>query len=152
MGPDFKSRAGIKAAAQGGGAGTRRRAGTGAGELFIKEGIDAHGDWNCGHEPQLDGHLALYNQVDIALDPFPYHGTTTTCEALWMGVPVVTLAGQTHVSRVGVRFADEHGACMELIAENPDDYVNIAAELANDRPRLRNLHSTLRQRMEKSPR
>ena len=136
----------LKAAAMGN-PGARQR----VRELFIKEGIDAACDLELrGHEPQLDGHLALYNQVDIALDPFPYHGTSTTYDALWMGVPLITLAGRTHVSRVGVSLLMNMGL-PELIAENPDDYVNIAAELANDRPRLRNLHSTLRGRMEQSP-
>ena len=67
-----------------------------------------------------------------------------------MGVPVITLAGRTHVSRVGVSLLMNMGLA-ELTAETPDDYVNIAAELANDLPRLRNLHSTLRERLERSP-
>jgi predicted O-linked N-acetylglucosamine transferase (SPINDLY family) len=95
-------------------------------------------------------HLTRYNQIAIALDPFPYHGTTTTCEALWMGVPVITLAGQTHVSRVGVSLLTNVGL-PELIAESPEDYIRIAVELANDLPRLQELRSTLRQRMEQSP-
>ncbi len=103
-----------------------------------------------GVEPDYAAHLALYNQVDIALDPFPYHGTTTTCEALWMGVPVITLAGQTHVSRVGVSLLTNMGLA-ELIAATPDAYETIAVELAHDLPRLSSLHSSLRHRMERSP-
>jgi predicted O-linked N-acetylglucosamine transferase (SPINDLY family) len=76
-------------------------------------------------------HLALYGKVDIALDTFPYHGTTTTCEALWMGVPVVTRAGDRHMSRVGVSLltAAQHP---EWIASNADEYVRIAVSLARD--------------------
>jgi predicted O-linked N-acetylglucosamine transferase (SPINDLY family) len=91
-------------------------------------------------------HLARYAHVDIALDTFPYHGTTTTCEALWMGVPVVTLAGQTHVSRVGLSLLANVGL-RELVATSREGYVRIAAELAANLPRLRNLRSGLRQRM-----
>lgn len=80
-------------------------------------------------------HLALYNRMDIALDPFPYHGTTTTCEALWMGVPVVTLAGQCHASRVGVSLLTNAGF-PELVAKSPRDYIEIAAGLARNVSRL----------------
>jgi predicted O-linked N-acetylglucosamine transferase (SPINDLY family) len=76
-------------------------------------------------------HLALYSQIDIALDTYPYHGTTTTCEALWMGVPVVTLAGRCHAARVGVSLLSS--ARLEtLIAGSPEEYVDIAVNLAND--------------------
>jgi predicted O-linked N-acetylglucosamine transferase (SPINDLY family) len=95
-------------------------------------------------------HLALYGRMDIALDTFPYHGTTTTCEALWMGVPVITLAGASHVSRVGVSLLNNVGL-PELVAETTEDYVRLAAALAHDLPRLRGLQSTLRQRLERSP-
>jgi protein O-GlcNAc transferase len=95
-------------------------------------------------------HLSMYNDMDIALDTFPYNGTTTTCEALWMGVPVISLAGQTHVSRVGASLLSS-ARLPELLAANPDDYIQIAVALANDNPRLQELHSTLRQRMEQSP-
>ena len=98
---------------------------------------------------QLD-HLARYNNIDIALDPFPYNGTTTTCDALWMGVPVIALAGKTHVSRVGVSQLSNIGL-PELIAADKDAYVEIAVALANDVPRLAELRSGLRQRMHISP-
>jgi predicted O-linked N-acetylglucosamine transferase (SPINDLY family) len=69
----------------------------------------------------------LYNQIDIALDTFPYNGTTTTCEALWMGVPVITLAGNTHVSRVGMSLLSNVGL-REFIANTPEEYMLAALE------------------------
>jgi len=86
-------------------------------------------------------HMALYDRVDAALDPFPYNGTTTTCEALWMGVPVVTLAGDRHAARVGLSLLTRVGR-PEWIARDLDAYVEIAAETVrradrSDRPRLR---------------
>jgi predicted O-linked N-acetylglucosamine transferase (SPINDLY family) len=96
------------------------------------------------------GHLAAYNRIDIALDPFPYNGTTTTCEALWMGVPVVTLAGDTHRARVGASLLTRVGL-PELIADSPGAYLAIAARLAGDRARLRELRGDLRQRVAASP-
>jgi protein O-GlcNAc transferase len=95
-------------------------------------------------------YLKLYHEVDIALDPFPYNGVTTTCDALWMGVPVISLAGRMCVSRQGVRFLRNVGLD-ELLAETPDDYVCIAADLADDAPRLATLHFGLRERMRRSP-
>jgi protein O-GlcNAc transferase len=103
----------------------------------------------CGWLSPVD-HLARYSRIDIALDTYPYHGTTTTCEALWMGVPVITLAGSVHLSRVGVSLLSNAGL-PELIAQSPEDYVSIATELAGDLPRLADLRRTLRQRMETSP-
>ena len=94
-------------------------------------------------------HLGLYGRVDVALDTFPYHGTTTTCEALWMGVPVVTLAGQTHVSRVGASLLSAIGL-PELIANSADDYVGIAIEIARDPARRTQLRGVLRDRMSAS--
>ncbi|MEA2726313.1 MAG: hypothetical protein QOF70_788, partial [Acetobacteraceae bacterium] len=82
--------------------------------------------------------LAAYRHVDIALDPFPYNGTTTTCETLWMGVPVVTLLGDSHRSRVGASLLTGIG-CTGLIAHDHDDYIRIAAELAADPIRLQAL-------------
>jgi len=94
--------------------------------------------------------MRLYQRVDIALDPFPYVGGTTTCDAFWMGVPVITLSGQTAVARGGVSLLSNVGL-PELIASDPDQYAQIATDLANDRPRLRELRATLRDRLSRSP-
>jgi Predicted O-linked N-acetylglucosamine transferase, SPINDLY family len=103
-------------------------------------------------EPQVRetaAHLAMYGQVDVALDAFPYHGTTTTCEALWMGVPVVTREGDRHASRVGASLLKAIGRS-EWIAANDDDYVRIAAELAKDVAGLARIRTTLRVEMQAS--
>ncbi len=102
-----------------------------------------------GRVTDVCGHLSFYGKVDIALDTYPYHGTTTTCEAMWMGVPVVSLAGDTHVSRVGVSLLSNTGLA-ELVAESPEDYVRRATGLAMDLPRLTELRNTLRERMKGS--
>lgn len=94
-------------------------------------------------------HLLQYQEIDIALDTFPYNGTTTTCEALWMGVPVITLAGEIHAGRVGVSLLSSLGLG-ELIAQNAGDYVAIASRLAQDSRCLTELRSTLRHRMQHS--
>lgn len=99
-----------------------------------------------GPEDSHESHLALYREMDIALDTFPYHGTTTTCEALWMGVPVVTLAGRSHVSRVGVSLLTNVGL-PELVACSEDEYVRIAVELAVNAERLSSYRANLRDRM-----
>ncbi len=91
-------------------------------------------------------HLAAYREMDIALDTFPYNGTTTTMEALWMGVPVVTLAGNSHVSRVGVSLLTNAGHS-EWIAKDPSEYLAIAASLAGDLPRLESLRVSLRREL-----
>jgi protein O-GlcNAc transferase len=95
-------------------------------------------------------HLDLYNQVDIALDTFPYHGTTTTCEALWMGVPVVTLAGATHVSRVGVSLLERLDLA-DLVTYSPAVYIARACALAGGTERLAELRAGLRRRFAESP-
>jgi predicted O-linked N-acetylglucosamine transferase (SPINDLY family) len=97
-----------------------------------------------------EAYFELYGQIDIALDTFPYAGGTTTCDALWMGVPVVSLAGHTAVGRGGVSILSNAGL-PELVAHTKDEYVRIARGLAGDLSRLGHLRSTLRQRMEHSP-
>ncbi len=94
-------------------------------------------------------HLSLYHGVDITLDTFPYHGTTTTCEALWMGRPVVTQQGDMHMARVGASLLTAVGH-PEWIANDEDDYVRVAAGLASDRQALRDACSGLRDAMRRS--
>jgi protein O-GlcNAc transferase len=99
---------------------------------------------------QVTAHLACYSQVDIGLDPFPYNGTTTTCEALWMGVPVITLAGSRHSARVGASLLPAAGLG-ELVAGSPDEYVDKALALAADEDRRMFLRRTLRQQILGNP-
>ena len=93
--------------------------------------------------PKRDDHLALYGHVDIGLDPFPFNGCTTTFEALWMGVPVVSLRGSRHVARVGASILT-HLGYPELLADSEDDYVRIAVELAGDGARRSQYRTGLR--------
>lgn len=97
-------------------------------------------------EPDPARHLAAYDRIDIALDTSPYNGTTTTCEAMVMGVPVVSLAGAAHRSRVGASLLHAVGLG-ELVAHSPAQYIEIAATLAGDAARLDGLHATLRERV-----
>ncbi len=96
-------------------------------------------------------YLDFYHTADIALDTFPYNGHTTTLDALWMGVPTVSLAGGTHVSRAGLSVLSAVGLAERLVASSPEDYVNKAAALANDLPRLAELRAGLRERVVRSP-
>ena len=96
-------------------------------------------------------YVEQYRHIDIALDPFPYPGGTTTFDALWMGVPVVSLAGKTAVSRRGLSILGNIGL-PELVATSIEQYhVAIAAGLASALPRLAELRSGLRDRMKRSP-
>lgn len=97
-----------------------------------------------------ENQFVLYNKIDIALDPFPCNGGTTSLDTLWMGVPYVTIAGNSFVSRMGVSFLNNAGL-PELVAESIDEYVDKASSLAMDRARLRDLRDGLRDRVEKSP-
>jgi protein O-GlcNAc transferase len=94
-------------------------------------------------------HLRLYHRIDVALDTFPYNGATTTCEALWMGVPVVTLAGDTHAARVGASFLTQIGR-PEWIAESAAGYRAICRQLAENLPQLATIRADLRERMGRS--
>jgi predicted O-linked N-acetylglucosamine transferase (SPINDLY family) len=94
-------------------------------------------------------HLATYSRVDVALDTFPYNGTTTTCEALWMGVPVVSLIGDRHASRVGLSLLTTVGHA-DWATETSEAYIEKAFELAHDRPLRQSLRNTLREDLTKS--
>ena len=94
--------------------------------------------------------LQAHARVDIALDPFPFSGTTTTCQTLWMGVPVITLAGKSHVSRVGVTMLGSIGL-EQCVAESESDYVTRAIALAAEPVRLQELRHGLRGQMARSP-
>ena len=119
-------------------------------QRFARAGVDParieFPEWQNDLADAIEGHV----QIDIALDPTPYDGTTTTCEALWMGVPVVTLAGDRHSARVGASLL-HHAGLGEWVANDPADYVAIAVALANDRDRLAGLRGTLRGRFAASP-
>jgi predicted O-linked N-acetylglucosamine transferase (SPINDLY family) len=88
-------------------------------------------------------HLAAYNRVDVALDTFPYNGTTTTCEALWMGVPVLSLIGDRHAARVGLSLLTAIGHA-EWASENENAYIEKAVALAQDREVRSELRESLR--------
>jgi predicted O-linked N-acetylglucosamine transferase (SPINDLY family) len=118
-------------------------------DLLEHGGIDPGRLKFVGRVPLWE-YFKRYDQIDVGLDPFPCNGGTTTCDALWMGVPVVSLAGRTAVGRGGVSILANVGL-PELIAQTPDEYVQIAAELAGDLPRLGELRRTLRGRMQGSP-
>jgi predicted O-linked N-acetylglucosamine transferase (SPINDLY family) len=91
-------------------------------------------------------HLKAYAQVDIALDTYPYNGTTTTCEALWMGVPVISLVGECHASRVGLSILTRLG--LEFFAAStPQEYIAKATALATNLPALARIRRTMRARI-----
>jgi predicted O-linked N-acetylglucosamine transferase (SPINDLY family) len=102
-----------------------------------------------GWTAAVEDHLGAYRQIDIALDSFPYNGTTTTCEALWMGVPVVTLRGESHAGRVGACLLGWLGL-KQLIAGDVSEFVRICARLASDIQETATLRSGLRERMRAS--
>jgi protein O-GlcNAc transferase len=113
---------------------------------FAGEGIEGERIELCQWRLSARGHLELYNRVDIGLDTFPYNGTTTTCEALWMGVPVITIAGSAHASRVGVSILSNIGL-PDFVAEDEEGYARKAVDLAHDTTRLLTLRKSLRDMM-----
>jgi protein O-GlcNAc transferase len=119
-------------------------------QQFVAHGISAERIEVCKSDDSLDGHLEHYAVIDVALDTFPYNGTTTTCEALWMGVPVVSLAGDRHAARVGHSLLSSVGLD-ELVARSVDEYIHIAAELSADKKRLTELRASMRDRVKASP-
>jgi predicted O-linked N-acetylglucosamine transferase (SPINDLY family) len=118
-------------------------------DYFANQGIEADRLSFVDRVPLIE-YMRLYQEVDVALDPFPYGGGTTTCDALWMGVPVISRAGSTAVSRSGLSILSNVGLA-ELVAFDGEQYVQRALELAQDLPRLSVLRAGLRQRMQDSP-
>jgi protein O-GlcNAc transferase len=118
--------------------------------LFAEQGIPPGRVLFIGGNPNRARHLGLVGEMDIALDPFPFNGCTTTFEALWMGVPVVTLAGTRFLGRMGASFLT-HLGLPDLVAADADAYVEAAAKLAADLPRLADLRLTMRERILASP-
>ena len=116
---------------------------------FAKRGINQGRIGLLGWSDHADS-LAAYHKIDIALDTFPYNGCLTTCEAIWMGVPVVTLPGETFAARHSISLLSAAGAT-EAIARDFDDYVERAVRLASDIPRLAELRASLRDRTARSP-
>jgi predicted O-linked N-acetylglucosamine transferase (SPINDLY family) len=116
--------------------------------MFGERGIAADRLLLEGWSPYAE-FLPLYQQIDIALDPFPYSGGLTTCEALWMGVPVITWPGETFASRHGLSHLSNVGL-METIATSQAEYVELAERLAGDLPRLAAMRGGLRERMAQS--
>ena len=117
--------------------------------MFTERGISAERITLQSWDPSPK-HLESYNLVDIGLDTFPFNGATTTCEALWMGVPVITLAGTAYHSRAGISLLSNIGL-PELVAKTHDEYIGIAINLASDIEKLQLLRKSLRDRMSHSP-
>lgn len=117
---------------------------------FEQQGIDANRvELDCALVPSID-HFSGYGRMDISLDTMPYNGTTTTCEALWMGVPVISLPGQHHVARVSASILTYSGLS-ELIANTPEDYVEKAVTLAKNPKQLAAYRQNLRSRLRAAP-
>ena len=95
-------------------------------------------------------HMDLYNRIHIALDPFPYNGTTTTCDALWMGVPILTLEGDRHCARVGKTLLQSIGLG-DWVAISQEDYLQKAVHFAQSPQSLAQIKSSLRQQLLDSP-
>jgi predicted O-linked N-acetylglucosamine transferase (SPINDLY family) len=117
--------------------------------VLVKEGVDPRRVEFVPRRERRE-YLQLYNRLDIILDTFPYNGHTTTLDALWMGVPVVTRVGQRVVSRAGLCLLSNLGLG-EMAAHGSEEFVTIAAALAADLPRLASLRATLRDRIAGSP-
>lgn len=118
-------------------------------KLFEEDGIDKS---RITFKAKIDGykeHMELYNEIDIGLDPFPYNGTTTTFEALWMGVPTLTICGDRHASRVGTSIMSNIGL-NDFVCDDKKDYVRKAKELAGKKDYLESIRHTLRQKLSES--
>jgi predicted O-linked N-acetylglucosamine transferase (SPINDLY family) len=119
-------------------------------DLFVRQGIDRERIIFAVGDHERDAQLALWNEVDIALDPYPFGGWTSTFESLWMGVPPIVLAGERFAGRIGLAVL-ERLDLGKLVARRPEDFASIAGSLAADRPGLGELRTQLRSRLRLSP-
>lgn len=119
-------------------------------ERFAAHGIEADRLTFLGNQPTLAEHLEWYRKVDVALDSLPFEGLSQTCDALWLGVPVITMAGHTSASRTGAALLMQMGL-EKLVANSETGYIRRAAQLAKDHQVLASLRKALRKRMSKSP-
>jgi len=113
--------------------------------IFIQHGVATERITLLGKVASYNDHLAMYSKIDIALDPFPYNGTTTTFEALWMGVPTLTLKGIDHIGRVGSSILHRVGL-NEFIAQDRKDYILKAKALSENPKYLSQLRNDLREK------
>jgi predicted O-linked N-acetylglucosamine transferase (SPINDLY family) len=118
------------------------------GELMSQRGVDPGRVQAMGRQP-LRGYMQSHERVDLILDTTPFSGHTTTCHALWMGVPTVTLGGGRYASRMGLAVMT-HLELSDFVASTPEQFVETAANLAANPDRLAELRSTMRQRMRES--
>ncbi|TWU13130.1 TPR repeat-containing protein YrrB [Symmachiella macrocystis] len=118
-------------------------------ELFRQHHIPAERIQFQGFVESEEEHLAAYHHVDVALDPFPYTGATTTCEALWMGVPVVTLRGANYVGRMSAGILNQTGYGYLTAASKPQ-YISTAIGIASDVAQLSEIRNDLRQQLQSS--
>ena len=117
---------------------------------FVENGLSIDRIIIFDYSFEINEHYAQYNKIDIALDTFPYNGTTTTCDALYMGVPVITILGDRHASRVSASLLNAVGLG-ELVAKDENEFVKIAADLAVNVQKLTEIKRNLRERMQNSP-
>jgi protein O-GlcNAc transferase len=113
-------------------------------KLFVDRGIEKE-RINIAYEPIIDS-LKFYNKMDIALDPFPYNGGTISSEALYMNTPIITLEGETYISRVGTSLLTTLGLT-KYIAKTTSEYITKVIDLARNEEELKTLHSIIRLKM-----
>lgn len=119
-------------------------------KLFKKQGVAKERLNLVAMLPNPNDHMSFYGELDLALDPFPYNGTTTTFEALWMGVPTITLSGNVHASRVGKSILSRVGL-ERFVSHNKEDYIKLAKLKSESLDELRQLRGSLRDSMIDSP-
>ncbi len=119
-------------------------------DLFARRGVAPERIELLNPTKGVVEHLKAYGKMDIALDTFPYNGTTTTCEALWMGVPVVAFKGKTHSARVGASLLNAVGLG-DLVGDDVPGYIDIAVRFASERERMAAMRPVLRAQMAASP-